>query len=97
MDDYKIRKSLGIKDIIMKNKISSPNVFLNVGNTEKNKQYIKLKQKSNSLSKDIELLMDIFGIKNNNSLNKGLKYKKFIERNLKFYYKESQLKDIVVY
>ena len=81
MDDYKIRKNLGIKDIIMKNKISSPNVFLNVGNTEKNKQYIKLKQKSNSLSKDIELLMDIFGIKNNNSLNKGLKYKKFIERN----------------
>ena len=81
MYDYQTKKIFGLKNAILKNNIISPTVFSNLRNTEKNKQYINLQMKSNSLSKDIKLLIDKDSYDKNNSSNKDYQYNKFIERN----------------
>ena len=87
MDDYKSSKNYRIKEINIKkkNKINYPNVFSNISNIEKNKQFINLQKNLKTLSNDVVLLMNsvknIYGRKKNDSSNKGLGFNKFISRN----------------
>jgi len=84
MYDYKANKIFCIKKAHIKNQIKFSNVFSNLSKAEKNKQYIILQTKINSLSKDVRLLKDFSKDKyekmKSKSSNKDYQYKRFIAK-----------------
>lgn len=91
MNDYPLTQDLNNKEQERKNKIYFSNVFSRINKSEKDKQYQKLQNGLNLLSRDVKLLGDYanrdnigkkkrFRYGKANALSGGNQYKKFIGR-----------------